>query len=506
MRKSLIIILVLFVLCLGGFALVSASVSAPEEDIELKALVSYGDVSAAEGLEVDLRNHMNYHLFWDTKYEPGRESKTDTKFEFEQGRYRGDYEYEYEERGIIVDMAGNFGFSSSGYIDLEEWSDREGYRYLVPMIRDIASRAPGDGQIYTESIYLRDYYEYYPFEFQIDMPMIFKLEEDEQGYAYYDHNGYITGDDRAAFQEFFKIPVLKEEQLEIGVAKDGDGQIFEINVQSSMGKSSVHFEPYGIVTEDGCYFTFSIYGEYDTENADELDLGLIPGGYGIYYVGVNTDGEYKTINADSLTMAYPLSPDEEIRYFALNSDGDNMLLVTRNERIYYLTVIDTDTGEEVQRVQITEFEPNEHESYWLNIYDNDGFMVFRGDDKLILLEEQPDGSYECKIDVDNNMKEIEDELGQEYYGYGESFAWNGERLAIAGFTRFEMSFAEYPYTGSLGKYHIESCGFSLNIYDADGLQYYGKYGSSLDVVMNRWGRNCEPLSSYRAYIPLTWKN
>lgn len=79
------------------------------------------------------------------------------------------------------------------------------------------------------------------------------------------------------FRDFFKIPVIADEQVEISVSKGAGGRGISYGLKSTDSDSfSIRSE--SALTDDACYFTFTTRTVY----GDIVDTNLIPGGYGIY--------------------------------------------------------------------------------------------------------------------------------------------------------------------------------------------------------------------------------
>ena len=92
-----------------------------------------------------------------------------------------------------------------------------------------------------------------------------------------------------------------------------------------------------------------------------MDTSLIPGGYGIYAMNytagkVQHQGnaiqtlENGRLHLDSLQLVYPIDPKEEFLDLCQWSDGKTLLLYTRENNVYYLTVISMDTMQQIQRL------------------------------------------------------------------------------------------------------------------------------------------------------------
>ena len=81
MKKALVLTIALIILSISGMAFAFADINAARDQVVLTKNVKYGDDSAAEKLEVQVRTHYDYHLFWDTVYQTDKES-VQTNFVF----------------------------------------------------------------------------------------------------------------------------------------------------------------------------------------------------------------------------------------------------------------------------------------------------------------------------------------------------------------------------------------------------------------------------------------
>ena len=82
MKKIIVLVLILSVLSVSAFFVVGALVIGEQENVTFKENVIYGDRAYANGVNVFFRSHYDNHLFWNTSYTIGDESKTETDFEF----------------------------------------------------------------------------------------------------------------------------------------------------------------------------------------------------------------------------------------------------------------------------------------------------------------------------------------------------------------------------------------------------------------------------------------
>ena len=446
MRKTACLLLALTVLLTAGVILAACLIAAPRADVRFQENVRYGDPSAASGAAVSLRASLQNHLVWDS----------DIAFS------DGDYTYKTDH---TFSAAGVSEPGRSVYAGVEFYSTLD-YSSIFNSLYDdlLADTTPGTTGYRT--IRLADYFDYYPFEIDLSLP----------GLSLSNPRGRTEGNTSQeqavteAFLNFFRIPVLPDQYLELNIDRDMDGG------SHSRGTSSVQtgdrFDLYSnsITGHNACYFWFS-----NRTNKDALvDTSLIPGGYGVYILpfATDVDGLAESVDLTGLRTFYPVDPGTRIRYLGITADGTQLLLHTVEDGQYFVTVIDAGTGDTCQRLPLGGFDAQED---WATITDGDDFTCIRVSDKrLFVLHRQPDGVW--RVAIDTELLPIEQE--EDYFpwwGSTQDMAFDGERLIVAGFDRYT------PTDGSgWTNYRYEACGFYLAVYTADGLQYYGVYPSSLE--------------------------
>lgn len=475
MRKSLIITLLLLILSLGGIYAAHAGVNINKDEVILNETILYGDKSAAEGLVIDVGTHYNNHLFWSTVYEIGIQPQIDTRFRFSQKRE--DQQHERRYFGVEFGISDSGGFSASAGIDLDNDRDFVGsYFYSMRDIyKDVASRT-GSGKNRKERLYFKDYYDFYPFVASIDLPgyhwdMYREFETYESDQIRQDRSKSPS----RLMRDYFPIPVLDDHRLEVSISKNDEGLVTDIDI-SPVDGSGISLWAASTVTEDACFFTFNSRNY----NGRLLDTSHIPDGYGLYRLPyIKGEGENDTrILPEQMKMVYALDPQVEIVDLSVTEDKDRLLLMTREDGAYYLTILDAVTAQELQKLRVVECD---EDVYLWTFYFERFIAGFASDGRLTVVEETDNGEYQWVFTVDTPSS---DALGGPSTSKA-AMSWDGERLAVA-----EPQLEE---DGGYGRY--EKCGFNLSVYDETGLLYAGKYDSSLDV--NSWADNyshrCRPL-------------
>ena len=471
MRKSIIIVIMLLVLSLSGVIIAHGMVDESKDAVVLDETVLYGDKSAAEGLSVNIRVHCNNRLFWDTTYTAGKEPGIHTDFHFsqaEQNRQPG----VPDRHGIWFNIQDNFGFSSGRGIDPDDFSHRSLTGGMEKIFKDVANRTAA-GSTHTETVYVSEYYDFYPVTVELILPVYWKEWVDGNlsiQQAITDRSASIN----RKIASYFKIPVRDDHQVEVAITKNDDGLIADIRIRS-VDDSGLDLRTASVVTENACYFTLG----NRTWRGDIIDTSYMPGGYGIYCLPFTSEGEHRFVSGDDLRMVYALDEQIQVVNMAVDKDGNKLLLLTRESGVCWLTVLDAETAEELQKLQVIDCP--EYVYIWNTFYHDDFLVVFTSQNRFSLIEVNPAGEYRHVF-----TSEIYEHGSGEYeipLSYSAAMCWNGEKLAIA----------ELQYSGNLGE---KGCGFYLFVYDMSGPLYVGKYDSSLDVNSGiGYQYRCQPINS-----------
>ena len=472
MRKTLIVFLALALVCACGAAVCTHAVAAPREDVTFDEHVFAGDPAAAAGLQVRLQAALRQNLFWDSTVRfSGRDYTADTAFRFSPVAASREQPRQYS--GVEVDTRVNVWTDS----DTNPFGYGKAYQEILDTLEP--------GQTGTKVIRVADYYDEYPLWFSVDLPHLFITTLD----SWDDHDAYATDAERDAIhalRDFFRIPVLPDEYVELQIDKNMDGS------SSSYGASSVQqgdrYWPSSesVVTDDACFFRLS----NRTENGKLVDMSRIPGGYGIYilpYVQSEADSFPDTyLCADQLACFFPLDPAVEIRHLGLTPDGSALVLHTVENNIYYVTLIDVKTAAVLQKLAVMDDFTDED---YTNITETDDFTCIRVSERRIcVLTQEADGQFQVALTSDFDS-ELPFAVG---YSSISEMAFDGERLALvrndetvlvngAASTKRYLAGSTAGLITEDGTY-VDNCGFTIAVFDASGLAYYGGYCSSLEGV------------------------
>ena len=488
MRKSLALLIILTLLSGYGIYWAGTTVGAEEDKVQFTEHVIYGDKSVVEGVKVIRNTKYQEYMYWNSVYTIGDEAKeVETDFRFYE--FGKDEKWERHYNGIWFDNVNyDINFDEDGYTD----GRAEKAQGLEKAFYDFAKDAPA-GKTTYKKIKLKDYMEYYTFGLQVNLPGVFMDYTKMVDSSSYTENELKQVE---KFNEFFKIPVLEDENYVLGVTKDKAGKVIGYGYQSANGGGSYNnfdypeanvagdgfiFDTSAAYTDDTCYFTFLPL----TADEKVIDMSLIPGGYGIY--SFKYDSKKETFDADSLKLEYALEPGW---YVGLKVDAqqENLLVFTEDDEQFYLQVIDLDTMKEKQKIAYGKM--NEEDLARCYFVEED-FLIAQYDYyEAMLFSRNADGTYTPEYTIPGERLEVSENA---YFLSGDCvFDWDGEKLLVA----------DSLTTGE--PHYEELCGFFLAAFDKTGLVYYGEYECSLDTG-SLWKNNglCEPTRNEELII--NWK-
>lgn len=456
MRKATVLLLLFLLITVLAVSFLTSGVYAAHDQVELRQEVIIGDASMVDDVALHIRTHYDNHLFWETSYRPGTtpQARTDYRFSAE-----GEYEpwvpfYDGVRLESYLEAITMYGIEDS---PLAESAG------IAQAFHELA-KDTGAGEEKSREIYLKDYMDYYPISVNFSFADIgWSLDMD----TFVDDEDLLPGRwayDARALQDYFKFPILDDERLTISVAKNADGNTYRTSLGSG-GESSDTFHLYttGDWTEEACYFTFDAISEKGTV----VDLSHLPDGFGIFRIPRNTDPNVQSpVVSDELTMAFPLDPAVTIHSLSVSPEEDRLLLYTTENDLFHLTVIDIETMEPLQKLELTTW-TGEWPSYV--IYEEEGFIAFFFDmeDQLIVLERDEDGLYRFGLHTP-----FRHDQAPNFAVYELSVDFDGERLVV---TKF-LPDAQYGTR--------DTCDFLLAVFDDRGMAYYGEYTSSLSTGVN----------------------
>lgn len=479
MRKTLVIFLALVLVCGCGAALAAQAVGALREDITFQEHVFSGNPAAADGLTVQLNAGMQHKLNWESTVQfSAQDYRAETSFCFLPAGQAEQPEMSY--RGVEINFYHDAATTGS--------DDVFGFSTAYQSLLDTLS--PGESG--SRTIRFADYYDEYPFEFSIDLPGV-RYETLANWENVSEDSEWLGERAQAALGRYFRIPVLPDEYVELGIDKDMDGKGSARSISSVKEGDRFWMNTECVVTDDACFFWFS----NRTDQDKLVDTSLIPGGYGIYmlpygplspeaeasaFYGGNTNEVY----TDQLTCFFPVDPETRIEHLGLTPDKTRLLLHTVENNIYYVTLIDCKTGAVLQKLEVSTFDPKDN---YVNITETADFVcIQQTQGRICVLTQDADGLYQLALLSEYSS----DALYSPVYATVRAMAFDGSRLAIVNndetvlvnydnYTKGYLAGSTEALITPDGTY-FDNCGFTLAVFDQNGIAYSGAYVSSLESV------------------------
>jgi len=455
LKKTLLLFTVVLLCAAALMGAVTPVVNAQRDKVEVYEETVMGDPAAAEGLLVHMTAEYDKNLIWETDCIPGKDPVCETEYSFHQ--YGKNFIRRSDIQSFYINVTKSYGYDEDarGGIPL---AFKELYDSLEP------------GEDMKKTVYLKDYYDYYPITGHVDL---------EKSAFYWDYSEFdlMTDEEIAdvgedwvaasiAMQEYFKIPVIDDETVTIHVSKaSGDDWSATSGTSSDSGGygGSIDDDAFDMFscyvrTDEAVYFTFDAH----TRNGDVVDVSEIKDGYGLYRLPLKYDPAISgtTVLYNDLELVAPLDPASEKVEMNMSIDEKTIFLHTRENGMYVVRVYDAVTGEELQVLTPA---PWSEDEYGWGVYEaEDFFAVKLTQNRIILFTENENGDYHTPI-----VSEIPYSDPYEYSFDRVSMDYNGERLAVV----------DKLYFDSFGR--NAGCGFSLTVYDAEGVTYFGRYTTSL---------------------------
>ena len=252
MRKLFALFLVLTVLAGAGIITAHGMLTERQDDIVITETTVYGDKAAADNVTATIRSQDHRRqMMWETVYHTGvgGNSSISTDFVYNPGgnNYRRDLNQDYyaaytnQYYGIMLYSASTDGGIGGSDIDLGVETDDVEANAMYRLARVVAERTE-KGETRTETLKLKDFYDYYPITVDFDMP-----------YGNYNRGVQNWQETTAAIADCFRYPVMDDHELEVSVTRSELGPITQVESRST-GDVWVSIQSDGIVTEDAIYF------------------------------------------------------------------------------------------------------------------------------------------------------------------------------------------------------------------------------------------------------------
>ena len=477
-----LIALFLAVLMLGTAVTVSAiTLGRNQEEVLYEEQCFFGNREEAEGLTVSVRYNQDNYLIWNTTHNVAESLEPQTEFRYHTLSNMSSSQ-PYNRFHFYMYVAGNpMDVNWPG--STEELTDNvlglkpEG---LLLAWQELYEKTP-EGELTDTNVRYADYCTYYPLDGQLQLPGNYW-----PFWSIYDYPDTEAELDEyriaEAFNEYFRIPVLEDDWVQIIIDKRISSMTMEsVDASTPREEGSDWFEMHTVSTyEEGkLYFTFDAHSQM----GKLVDTSLIPGGYGLYTMEWDENGG----KPDTLTTALSLDPDFSPVEMTLDPDTGLLLYQSIRENIWYLTVIDPEKREILQQIPLMEY--SEETYSWVSIRE-DFIIATKSGVEFSVFARNESGCFDYQYTAP--IAECWDNHDPYYSGY----AFDGERLAVVS-TYFTERTEEGFIRQGVNK------GYNLAVYGPEGLRYYGEFLSSLQTDKHIVYRSRIPQPELNAVI---WEN
>lgn len=488
MKRALALTLILVLLGGAGLVLANRQVRSQEDQVVVTERILVGDPSLAEDITIYQQVEYDQHIRWDITYKLGEAPETSTVFTFSHDYL--DYSGQFTFSGL---SAGTTPVYEQGYSNLEAGEVTESYRSVkLERGENLPEELIGVNKAYHELyeeteageagskiIRLSDYYDYYPLQFMMEVPGFSTWWDWSEAFEYLDTQEGAPRDSRLAINEYFRIPVLEEETLEINIEKQASGQLWSTGYGSTESDS---YQPWVLAsyTDEAVYFIMN--GR--SSQGKVMDFSQVPGGYGIYRLPIPqnlTEEETHSPNMVPLgevTTICSLDPEAVVTCLQVSDDQTRLYLVTIEDGVYYFTVMDLERYEILQKLELASCTNEEY--YWnvqSSLYEKENVLILwlgyvddTGDHFAVLIP-QENGTFELEFLTEQAyVFDYAEDHGSFFVFSPETFAWNGEKLAVI--ERLSNQVHDQQ----------TFCSCAVAIYDATGLVYYNVLDNSLGIT------------------------
>lgn len=474
-RRPKIWILVLAVLAASGLVFTFAgasSIKAASDEVHYVQKSSYGDPSAAEGISVRFTN-----TAWGSGY-----LTWFTDLSVSGGKEQISVSHKYED-SLTRDTGDPTRDEIQIYVELDD----------APALRELAEEAARGLQVYEETtlkIKVSEYMDYAPVTAQY-----FVGTRTFNSRLRFDPEGKVeepTDRTNEVLSSLFRIKVPDDVSAAVRVVRtpDKDGQMNFNYYVSSLEKDNLSWAYYhGIYGRyyEGAFYVY-LYDFSDDPYFDDLELEPLEDGsnpYRIYRIPViehtGIDGHlWCELDVDNITVCGEFAEDAGGAGSAVSADGSRAMLLTISGGRFTAHTVDFARGGKLQSMDLCAAGPYEDDpALHYDVIFKDDYFVLNVDGYGYCVV-YPSGSGYALFHAPTDGKVEAEELARwrthrwdHVKPYDVKFE-NG-RLIVAAFagSRFEEVADGQSYNGVRGD------GICLAVYTKDGLQYFGRWTSTL---------------------------
>lgn len=453
--KKVIPFLLVIAICIAVLTGIHIWINAQEDDLVFTEHILQGTVDPLSGRTISLYITCGDHMRWNSSYTFGDPGTYSTDFIFSQESITAEGSYSWAEFSLY--LSGGFGASTSGSFT----PGTDGYGQMIRTVAAITQ----DGETVEMNLKTSDYLDCYSLDYDLSY-------NSEQYYAnetyqlsntiLQDRTWHHNPGSYYRLSRLFRFPVQPDDVTSVSVSKDELGNINSIDMYS---ENSPDIRFLSAVNDSGVYFI----PVFQTAGDDPRTLpGEYPDGLGIYHAPFRStsqeiayphddDHTEVTLDMDRLENIYPVAEDAFIYSMEVSDDGSVAWLLTQENNVYVLRVIDLVNRESLNRIELfplrTDSENSTHASW---ITKNGLAVVFTGDD-LALIDLSGSGSLILTAPVEDT---------------GTHLNWFDPATGVVEYD------GEHLILVDTSQNH-DSTAFWTAVYDPSGIQFLAEYTCSI---------------------------
>ncbi|MBQ8815361.1 MAG: hypothetical protein IJZ85_12800 [Lachnospiraceae bacterium] len=485
MKKSFKLLIILLLALLAFVAVGSKALTDSAEMVTVEERASFGDKAEAKGLRINIpvRSNMGYrglgrsYLRWDTDFVLDGAVKTQVTLSI-QNNGVSDFA-SYLDSGIYISTDVD---ADTYTLDAEE----EMPNGLDAVYQEIASDTKVKSP-WQRLVCFNDYYDKYP--------LLVELYIDGQRYV--SEFGYWAGaegaDDGIVSIGKSIDMNLQPEYLytaQVSARKDAKGKILAYHCTTYRASAGV-FSASDVTDTD-------IYYGADVRSLDGgRPKEIIGDGYGIWRIGyalAESKVEEQVTKAIWFTesepkLIWPMEKDDILLDIVISEDQQELLLFTGVDGMCVLTVIDVETLQELQRLELMEYEvSSEYMPEISHVFRTENAVVpLLTEGKLAVVSKAETGEYTLEFVLDKDLDRQEEAITYIEEKHGEKTTlWNRKPATIEmdwhdGKLAMVYALTNDHGSGRGGYLNEQPCAFWVAVYDQSGMIYGGEYYLSQGV-------------------------
>lgn len=434
MKKYITTAVLITAISLTGIIAAALWINGQQDNVSIEEVSFRGSRAAAEGVQLTNSFSWSGKLNWTTSYDAADTSQPKTVFDLKPW---GSLEVS-SDCSLEVSTPFNTGLiSENAGIHLKN-SDP-----LGKVINDVASRTK-PGKTHTETIKLKDYFQYYPLRIDI-----------------YTENYY--SEDVNYISDRLKIPVQKDHTAEVTVRKDARDTIVEISCDSNS-----YLTVSNHMTKKGCYFTVNKMEYLPVKSSHEWkSINLPSEAQNIYYIPFTANQKMKgkiCSNLKEMKKLYALEDGGRLVSMTASRDKKNFYLITAEHGSAYFSFVERKSMKLKQKIYLYNV-PEHYLNFRNSIEQNDTLALFFYDGQYFLLSQKND---RFSMALKGKLPTITISNQNNYLPEITAIDYDGTKAAFAASTRVYNDAQQNSSDRTI-----------LYIFSSGGLEYMGEYNRYL---------------------------